>query len=307
MSQVAALASAIDDPNTTRRWADGLLDVTTEAIRARRHPWALVGLWGWQTGLAATASLPAASLVSATFRGGPRGDAPLWDAGGHALLDFAWHGARGLAPVTVAAELALVIGAIAGLVPTAAAMIAMACATGDRRGAGPVRSMAGALRAAPRLLLLWMIVRASQATLVGVGAAGALGIETWAQAMGEVRAERLGIAVGFTFLVAASGLGVVHDLARAVVVRERASGMHALVRGARTFGRAPLPLWWSWAWRALVSLMPILAAAAVATRIGGRSGGALVILAVLHQAVVVSRVAVHASWLSCALRSVDSA
>jgi hypothetical protein len=49
----------------------------------------------------------------------------------------------------------------------------------------------------------------------------------------------------------------------------------------------------------------VLAIAAVATRIGGRGGLPLFLLAILHQGVVLSRVAIHLSWLASALRSVD--
>jgi hypothetical protein len=299
------LSEAENEPATCRR-ADDLVLVTTEAMRARRHPWALVGLWAWQTGLAVAASWPAASLVDATFRASPRGDAPLWDAGGHALLDFLWHGARGLAPVTAAAEFALVIGAVAGLWPTAAAMIAMAHVARDRRPAGFVHSMAAGLKTMPSLLVLWVTVSVAQVVAVGIGAGAGGAVDAWTHAwLGEARASRMGVAVGLMFVVVASGLGVVHDLARAAVVCSRASGLGALALGAKAFGQAPLPLWWSWAWRALVSLAPVLAAAAVAARIGGRGGGTLVLLALLHQGVVLSRVALHGSWLAQALRSVD--
>jgi hypothetical protein len=38
---------------------------------------------------------------------------------------------------------------------------------------------------------------------------------------------------------------------------------------------------------------------------GGRGGAELALLALLHQAVVASRVALRASWLGVALRTVD--
>jgi hypothetical protein len=285
---------------------DDLVLLTTEAVRARRHPWALAGLWGWQTVLAVGASWPAASVVRVVYGIGPRGDAPLWDAGGHALLDFLWHSARGLAPVTAAGELALIVGAVAGLLPMAGAMFAMAYATRDRHAAGFVRSMTAALRVMPSLLLLLVVVSVAQAVAAGIGVAVGAAVEGWAHAgFGEARAQRIGIAAGLVFVALVSGLGVVHDLARAAVVRSRVSWLRALVLGARTFGRSPLPLWWSWAWRALISLAPVLAVAAVATRIGGRGGATLLLLALLHQAVVVSRVAVRTSWLAETLRSVE--
>jgi hypothetical protein len=76
--------------------------------------------------------------------------------------------------------------------------------------------------------------------------------------------------------------------------------------GARTFRLAPAALAWSWAWRALASLAPIVAAAWAADRLGGRGGAALFALLVLHQAVVLARVGLRASWLARALRAVDA-
>jgi hypothetical protein len=266
----------------------------------------VASVWAWQTALAAAASWPVASLARTAYGASPRGDSPLWDPGGHALLDFLWHGASALAPVSAAAEVALVVGAIAGIVPMTAMMVAMAHVGGDRDSARFVPCMANALRVAPSLLVLLVLVGAGQAATVGIGAAVGSGIATWAHsAIGEVRAERMGIAVGLVFVALASGLGVVHDLARAQVVRSQSKALRALALAARAFGGAPLPLWWAWAWRATLSLGLVLIGATVAGRIGGRGGQALVLLTVLHQTVVVSRVAFRASWLACALRSVD--
>lgn len=282
------------------------MQLRTGAVRARRHPWALAGLWAWQSALAITASGPAAAFVGATYGAGPRGDGPLWAAGGHDLLDLLWHGARGLAPVTSAAEIAIGTAAVVGLLPMAAVMVAMAYATRDRRSPGLVDSIVGAARAMPSLLWLLVAVGVAQAATVGLGVLIAAGAQAWlSDSWGEARAERVGVALGLVFVLIASGLGVVHDLARATVIRSRATGWRAVVLGARAFGHAPLPIWWSWAWRGLASLAPLLAVAAAATRIGGRGGAALILLASLHQGVVLSRIALRASWLAHALRTVD--
>jgi hypothetical protein len=285
-----------------------LVLLRNDAMRARRHPWALASLWGWQAALALLASWPAAAFVGAAYGVPPRRDAPLWDPGGHALLDFLRHGAQGLAPVRAAAEIAIVLGATVGLLPMAAVMVAMAHATTDRRAAGFARSMGGAARAMPSLLWLLVVLSVAQAATLGIGFLVAGAAQAWVHdSWGEARAQRMGVSIALVFVAVASGLGVVHDLARAAVVCARANGLRALVLGARAFGRAPLPLWWSWAWRALASLAPVIAAAAVATRIGGRGGAELVLLALLHQSVVLTRVALRASWLAEALRSVDLA
>lgn len=277
----------------------------TDARRARNHPGTIVGLWAWQTALAAGASLPVAAFVGGVYGAGPRHDAPLWDPGAHALLDFLWHGARGLPPLVTAAEIALVVGAIAGLLPTAAAMTAMARAPRHRPRAGLAQNLSAALEAMPALVFLFFIVTAAQALTLGIGAGIGGAVEAWVHdGLGEVRAQRMGLAVAFVFVVVASGLGVVHDLARAAVVCARASGASALAVGARAFGAAPVLLWWSWAWRWLASVAPVLGVAVVAGQVGGRGGAALALIALLHQGVVLTRVALRASWLARALRSV---
>jgi hypothetical protein len=275
--------------------------------RARSHPWAVVGLWAWQTAVAMGASVPAAAFVGGVYGAGPRGDAPLWDPGGHALLDFLWHGAHAVHAWTAAAEIALVLGAVGGLLPTAAAMIAIAWTQRDRATAGLAQSLSAALPALPALVFAFFVLTAAQALTVGIGAGASGAIEGWTHAaLGEARAQRLGLAVAFAFVLVASGLGVVHDLARAAVVCARARGPRAIVIGARAFGGAPLLLWWSWAWRWLGSLAPVLAVAALTGQVGGRGGAALVFIATLHQAVVLTRVGLRASWLACAMRSVGS-
>jgi hypothetical protein len=287
---------------------DDLILVTTPSMRARRHPRALLGLWAWETLLALLVAWPASSLVGAAYGGAPAGDAPLWAPGGHALADMLWHEVHGVHGVLRGAELVLLAGAVAGLVPMAALMIATAYATRDRRAAGLAQSLGGALRAFPSLMLLLVITGLAQALVVGCGALLGGALEGWAHGgMGEARAQQIEGVVLLLFIAAASAIGVVHDLARAAVVRFKVKSLRALALGMRTFRLAPVSLWWSWAWRATASVAPIAMAAGAAGRLGGRGGFALVFLALLHQCVVLARVALRASWLAKALRSVDGA
>jgi hypothetical protein len=290
------------------RPADDLVLVTTQAMRARRHPRAIVAMWAWQTALALVASWPAAGLAAAAWGGNVAGDAPLWAPDGHALIDWLWHDWHGIKAAVRGAEIVLLVGGVAGLVPTAALMIAIAYAYRDRSAAGFVRSLAGGLRAFPSMVLLLVLAALAEGLVLGAGAAVGYGVESWTHASaGEARAQQIQGLVLLVFLGLASAIGVVHDLARAAVVRFKVRGLRAVALGARTFRVAPLSLWWSWAWRAAAALAPVLAVGAVAGRLGGRGGFALVFLAVLHQAVVLARVALRASWLARALRAVDGA
>jgi hypothetical protein len=296
-----ALAATVADRDDGRPFP-----VTTDEIRARRHPGAVVGLWAWQAALALTAAWPAAALVRAAYGSGARGDAPLWDEGGHALVDFLWHASWGLSPALATGEVVLAVGAVAGLVPMSAIMATMAYARGDGRPPGLAQCVLLALRAVPALLILLVVLTAAQAGVVGLGLGAAAAAQSLAEgALGVARAEKLGVAVAVVFVVAASGIGVLHDLARAAVVRKRVRWLLAFSLGARTFAHAPLPLWWSWAWRALGSTAPVLVVAAVTGAVDGRKGWPLVLIAVLHQAVIVARASLHASWWAEALRSVD--
>jgi hypothetical protein len=298
----------LDEPVDSARRREDLVLLTTTAMRARRHPWAIVAMWAWQTALALFVGWPAAGLAHAAWSGDPHGDATLWAPGGYALVDWLWHDARGLSELGHETLLVLVVASVAGLVPTAAAMIAIAYVTRDRKAAGLVRSLAGGMRAFRPMVLLLALVTFLQALVVGAGAVLASGVEGWVTASaGESRAQQIEGLVLLVFVGLASGLGVAHDLARAAVVRFRVGGLRAFALGAKTLRLYPLSLWWSWAWRALASVAPVFAVGAVAGRIGGKGGFDLVFLALMHQAVVFVRVALRQSWLARALRGVDGA
>jgi hypothetical protein len=297
-----------DEPGDSVRRQDDLVLLTTPAVRARRHPRALAGMWAWETVLALLVAWPAAGLARAAWSGDAHGDAAIWTPGGHELLDWLWHDAHGLSALTHQAGLVLVIGAVAGLVPMTALLLALAYATRDRKAPGLGRCIAGGLSAFPAMVLLLVLVTLLQGLVVGAGAVVASAIEGWTHArLGEARAQQLEGAVLLVFLGLASVLGVIHDLARAAVVRFKVKGLRAFRLGARTMRLSLLTLWWSWAWRAIAAMAPVLAVAAAAGALGGRGGLALVFLAVLHQGVVGVRVALRASWLARALRAVDDA
>jgi hypothetical protein len=283
----------------------GLL--STEGMRARRHPWAMVGLWGWETGLALLLAIPAAALVGDAYGGGPAGDGVLWTPGGLPLLDLVGRHAAGLHSVARLGLALLAVGAVAGLVPMAAMLTQLTYATRDGRGAGLVRSLSEGVRLLPSMLLLLVLATLAQGVTLGLGAAVGSMVEGWVHGgLGEARAQQLQGLVLLLALGAASAIGAGHDLARASVVRFKVRGWRGVVLGARTLQMAPLVMWWSWAWRAGAGLLPVVAAAWATGRLGGRAGAALVAVFGLHQLVVVARVALRASWLARSLRAVDA-
>jgi hypothetical protein len=278
-----------------------------EEIRARRHPWALLGLWAWQTGLALVVGWPAAALARAACGHEAGADATLWQAGGHVLVDALWHETHALAALTRTAALALLISALAGLVPLAALMAAMAYAAPERGGnAGLARSGAVGLGAFRAFSILLVVLGLAEVAVVGVGVAAAELLESALhQALGEAGAQRFGALVVAAFLVATSAILVTHDLSRAAAVCSRVGGWRALALGVRSFRTSTAPLWWSWAWRTAAGIALVAAGAQVVGRLRADSGwGMLVCVALVHQGIVVSRVALRASWLARALRAV---
>jgi hypothetical protein len=280
--------------------------LATSSMHARRSPWAIVGVWGWQTMFALVVDWPGVSLVRIAYGSDPRGDAPLWAAGSHALLDFLWHEGHGAIAAARGASVLLLFGAFAGLLPTAALMIAIAYATHSRRVLGVGRTMERALRAVPSMALMLVVIGVAQALAFAAAWATADVVAAWAHSgLGEARAQLLGATLALAFILGALALGVVRDLAQAAVVRLRLTAFRSLALAARLFRRTPISLCWSWTWRALASLLPIAVAAAFAASAGGRGGTMLVVFALVHQAVVLARVALRASWLALALRSLD--
>ena len=284
-----------------------LLARPPEEILARHHPWALLGLWAWQTGLALIVGWPAAALARAACGREPNADAVLWQSGGHALVDTLWHETHALAALTHTAVLALVVSAFAGLVPLASLMATLAyAAPGRGRNAGLARSGALGLGAFRAFGVLIVVLGSTEVAVVGAGIAAAELIESGLhQVLGEAGAQQVAAVVVAIFLVAASSILVTHDLARAAAVRSRVGGWRALALGMRSFRMSTALLWWSWAWRTAAGIALIAAGAQIVGRLPADSGGAtLVCVALIHQGIAVSRVALRVSWLARALRAV---
>jgi hypothetical protein len=276
------------------------------SIRARSRPWAVIGVWAWESAVSVLGSVPAVALVRAAYGRHPEGDAPLWDPGALPLLGLLSREANGVRAATTSAAFVLLLASVAGLVPMAALMVSMSRATRDGRAIGGPRTLEGALRAFRPLALLLAMLSLAQGAVVAVALLLGEGTQSWAsRSLGEALAQQTAIGIGAVLLVPAVALGLVHDLARAAVIRFGVGTMSALTAGTRALWRAPIAVSWSWGWRALASVVPIVAVSLLADRIGGRGGVALVVLAAIHQSVILSRVALRASWLAKAMRTVE--
>jgi hypothetical protein len=281
--------------------------VSVSAVRARNHPGAVAAVWAWRTFVALLTSWPFASLVRAAYGSDPRGDAPLWTPGSYPLLDFFWRDAHGVAAAGHGAGLALLVGMVAGLVPMAALMVALVWPATEGGRAGFVRSMDGALRAFPRLALVAVAAELGQGLVAGAGYFLWELVEGWTHAgLGEARAQQFACVIALPFAAAALAIAVVHDLARAAVVRFRARPIEAIVLGVQTMWRSPAKIGWSWGWRWIALLACVAVGGAVADRLVGRGGWTLAGLAMLHQGIIGAGVTLRASWLARALRCVRS-
>jgi hypothetical protein len=277
------------------------------AILARRCPGWIAATWAWQAGLAMVVAWPAASIAGEAFGRDPRGDGPLWDPGGLPLLVFLSRDANAVRGILNLAAIVFVGAAVAGLLPAAALMIAMSDAANRRRRRSISRVCARAVRAFPALAILLVVVTLVESSAAGGAWVAVKLIDVWAHdAWGEARAEAIEMAVCLAALVPlAAVLGVVHDLARASVVRYRVGAARALFLGARAFRLTPWSLSWAWAWRAGLAWGVLLPAAALADAMGSRSGETFVLLACLHESTIGVRAALRASWMARALGRVN--
>ena len=287
---------------------DDLVLLANEAMRARRRPAAILLVWAYESVLALLIGWPIAAIARAAYAGNPRGDAPLWDPGGRELLDFLWS-ARAAAPAVLAiTALVVFIAAILGLIPIGALLASITFVTRDKRPPHPHQALARAVRAFWPMLLLLLLVLAFQGLILGIGTviAGAT-TSALVNGAGDARADQVGWLVLALFIMLIAAIGVAHDLARAALIRFRLGALGALHVGAKTLRRSFFTTLWSWAWRGFAGLVMMAIGSAFAERIGGRGGAALVALFALHQLIVAFRVALRASWLAKAARTVDAA
>jgi hypothetical protein len=197
---------------------------------------------------------------------------------------------------------------IGGLLPLSALLASMTYTTRARRSPRPRQLARFALDAFGRMLALLFIAGTVEILVVGIAMMlGAYVTDSVQSRLGEARADQLGWLVSILFFFVALAVGVLHDLARASVVRFRVGAIRACGLAWNTFRRHPVSLFASWGWRAGAGLVPIVAASIVIDRIGVRPGSSLLAIFVLHQVVVGARIALRASWLANAVRAVDHA
>jgi hypothetical protein len=288
---------------------DELVLLATDSMRARRRPLAILTLWAWQAALATVVAWPAAAAVSAYYGTHPSGDAPLWQPGGLPLLEMLLD-ARSARRETIAlAGIVFLVAGLADLLPLGGLLASMAYVTRDKRSPRLRALLRRGAAAFPTFALLFAMASMAEGLLVGsaLTIAFPFGDEAIVVKLGDARADQVAWLAALAILGVAAIVGVLHDLARAAAVRFRVKALRSWRLAFNALARSPASVLWSWVWRGLAGWAPIVLGALVAARLGGRGGGALVALFLVHQLVLVVRVALRASWLAKALRAVDRA
>lgn len=279
-------------------------------VRARERPRAIVLLYVWELLWALIVAAPIHSWAKRSWGAHPDGDAVLFNAGARELST--WFGAADDAASVVVRVtlLLLVVGAVFGQIPLGALV-----ATLIRRIRVP-QALAVGVRAWMPLCGVLLLATFVEVLVVVGGMFAATAIDhALRDRMGDARAFGIRLAVFAFFIVLASLVGVVADLARVAVARDvaeqdsdaeprsgftvlRSSLGIALSTMRRRFGAAFI----GWTWRTVLGVMLLGLAWAIGSLVGGRGGVVLVLLFLLHQGIVFLRTALRASWLAHALR-----
>jgi hypothetical protein len=304
-------------------------------IHARRRPLAIAFVFLAEVAWALLLATPTHAWARHAWGGHPDGDAVLFtgasraSAGGRALLVWLGQEDAGLSITARTTIVLLAVGAVLMQLPLGALVASLAF---GREPEADVDASEASERRAPRSLRLveaWRVAAASflpLAALLALGAVVSVLVLTLgglaASVVDHALADSLGDARAFTVRLVVLGLfaalaalaGIVVDLARVAVVRETGiaaargasapawsvmlrGGRAALVTARRSLGKAAL----GWTGRIVVAVALVAIGYVASDVLGGRGGTALTALFVVHQGVILGRVALRASWLARAL------
>lgn len=299
-------AAALGSPESVRA-GTRLILLANDSMRARHRPFAVLAFALYQAALGCLVAWPVARTVGATFGRNPHGDAALFEDGAYALADWLHSSEETLVALTSLAIPLFFVGALLGLIPIITLFVSIAHTTPDLR-TPRARHLAPyvATTFAPMVALL-VLSGALKLLVIMLAAAvfGALESSLGAR-MGEARADTIALAGAALIALLVPFADIVQDMARAALVRYRTNFGQSLRIALRSFVRTPLRSSFSYGWRSAAAWVPVLLVAPLATQFGGRPGLALGALFVLHQSVVLARVALRASWFAKVLRIVDA-
>lgn len=282
------------------------MSTAPDTLAARRRPFVIAAVWLLKLATAYALAAPVLRAVRATgIALRPGGDSELFAPGGMLLLE-ALRLAR--------ADLAAALFSIALVAPAALLLTGLGTCAIMTAVAMPGRLVAGrfawrALALLPRFAGLGLGLSLVQGALGFACIGPALGLFA---AFDSVQGGALADAVLLIGILLAStaicGVGVVEDLARAVLVLENGSLRRGVARGLDVFKRAPFQLGAQWFVRSAAAFgaVPLAAFAVAAVDVSRPGAWRWLVAAAIHQAVLLLCTALRASWLARALAAVAS-
>jgi len=319
-----------------------MIPLLPNEIRARKRPVAVLFLYFAELAWALLIATPVHAWARRAWGAHPDGDAVLFVPGGHDLL--LWLGKEDAAlPVSFRTMMVLLaVGAVVMQLPLGALLASLAFSRGPTKNAdayadvdadpavtdvnagrapttvSSLRAGVGAFLPLSALLALGTLVTI---LVVGIGALASSAVDHGlAESVGDARSYifRL-VTLGF-FCAIAAVIGVFVDLARAAIGHEAGTALAAgtsssawsmMVRGIKTAGKTSRRAIWratlAWGGRAVAGVALIALGYVAADMLGGSGGYALFALFLIHQGVVLGRVALRASWMARALSLVTHA
>lgn len=277
-----------------------------ERFSRRARARAVLFVWLFRLGAGLAVSYPTARVVGAFIPPAfPAADAALFEPGGLYAVEALRLGGRAITAALQGSGFVFVLLAVAASFPLALAL------SGLLRPEESVGSLARrGTEAMPALVALGGAAALLQAIGIGVVAAGIAGLTGSLDAMMDEPFSDICIwlaALAATLPVV--GLGLVHDLARAAVIRHEARARSAAFTAFRILLRIPRTVVARWLVPAVAGAGLIAVAAFVASALDvSRPGAARVAgVCVLHQATVLGLVVLRLVWLGETLRLVGPA
>jgi hypothetical protein len=275
----------------------------SERFTPRALARAVLLVWLFRVGAGLAISAPTARTIGAFIPPAfPAGDAALFEPGGLYLVEAVRLGGRALGLSLEGSGFAFLLLAVVASFPLAIAL------AGLLHPDASFASLAGRAAAAmPSLIVLGGAVTLLSTIGIGIVAAGVGGLSgSLDSLMDEPFSD---VCVWFAALVTLLpivGIGLVHDLARAAVIRHETRAKGALIAALGVVRRLPRRVIFGWLWPAVASAGLVALAAALSGAIDVSRPGAVRVAGVfsIHQATVLGLVVLRLAWLGAALRLV---
>lgn len=268
------------------------------AIRARRRPGVVLGVYGAHLLVASVIAVPFAAIVSQRTAAEPSSDLSLFEPGGLFLLEILRLSEKSFGALLQSGLWVAFLAGYLGLLPLAALLHAL-----SRRGRLSLPELAAASvrpLGALSLLLGFALAAYALVLVLAVTVSSLLGLQLH-DALGDRGGDIAQASILLSGALFVAALGVIHDLARASAVVHDLRALDAVRSGFAAFGPRTF---FAWGWRLLASAALVGAGMVFAGRIGVATPRATFVVLCAHQLVAFGLVALRASWLAAAVRQV---